>query len=390
MSEPWVLVLCHEFPPLGGGAGKNLFLLCRELTKQGLKVKVWTSDPGVVKRLKFDFDVDYIEVRRKARFETTFRGMLNYILEVMRRSYGTKYFAPKPSFVLSVLGIPAGLGGNFLAKRINVPHVVWYHGSDIHAGKPEGPGKLQRFLLRNLWKNVQVHFFVAKGLQAQAETLGLKVDKSRSLILPACPSPEILAYPPSDRISNRYFLFLGRLDEVKNPLLLLKAISILKSEGVLTCKFRLVGSGKLQDEIKKFMRVHALTEWVSLEKAVAFEKVPELLQDAYALILPSRMEGFNTTLLEAAHFSVPSIAADTLGVRDFVLHNETGLLFAENDPKALVAALKKLEGDSNLRDTLGKNAKKAAAPYTPENVAEIFVTAVTHLLPREGVFKKAP
>jgi len=381
MNFPWILVLCHEFPPLGGGAGKNLFLLCRELTQRGLKVKVWTSDPGISKRLTFDFEVDYIEVRRRERFVTTFRGMANFVLEVWRRSFRKKYISPKPQFVLSVLGIPAGLGGMFLARKLKVPHVVWYHGSDIHAGKISGPGKLQQFLLKKLWQKTDLHFFVSQSLLAQAKNSGLKT-KLEPLILPACPSPEILASDLTRQTEPKYFLFLGRFDEVKNPLLLLAAIQILKSQAFPKIKIRMVGSGKLNDEIKKYVRVQNLTEWVSIERAITFDKVPEMLSGAMAMVLPSRIEGFNTTILEAAHFGVPTIASDTAGIRDFIVQGETGLLFEENNAEALANSIKVIVGDAHLRNTLGEKAKRASERFTPSLVSETFLRGVTSLLPQ--------
>ncbi len=380
MEPPWILVLCHEFPPLGGGAGKNLYLLCRELTRRGLRVRVWTEDPGARKRRNYDFEVEYLRVGRKARFETSRKGMAAFLARACLRALRLR--SGRPALVLSVLGIPSGLAGAFIAKYTGAPHAVWYHGSDIHAGRRQGPGAFQRFLLRRVWKGAAVNFFVSTGLRDMAAAIG-KADLRRVHLLPACPSPEILACPAegSGKPEERTFLFLGRLDPVKHPLLALQAIEILKTRGQVTRKFRMAGSGALTPEVQKFVRVKALSGVVALEGAASYDRVPELLRSAYALIVPSRIEGFNTTILEAAHFGVPAVASDTQGIRDFVKHGETGLLFKEDDAEGLAEALRALAADPSLRDALGERARAAAGPYRPERVAEAFLAGIAGLAP---------
>src|SRR6185369_3684966 len=84
-------------------------------------------------------------------------------------------------------------------------------------------------------------------------------------------------------------------------------------------------------------------------------------------------EGFNTTILEAACFGVPSIGSDTVGIRDFISSGETGLLFREDDDEALSQALRRLDGDAALRDALGRKAREAVAPYHAGSQADQFL-----------------
>jgi glycosyltransferase involved in cell wall biosynthesis len=381
MEPPWILALCHELPPLGGGAGKNLFLLCRELKRRGIQVRVWTADPGKRNRWKHEFEVEYIPTSRLERFETTLQGMAGFIFGACGLAWRQR--RRRPVLVLSCLGIPAGLAGIWISRLLKAPHAVWHHGSDIHAGRPDGPGLLQRFLLRRVWGSASATFFVSAGLRDMAARLGRP---RRPGLLPACPSPEILALPAASvpAPEGPYFLFLGRFDPVKNPLLALEAMGRLKAENQVTMRLRMVGSGALAEEVQYRIRLKTLTAFVAQEPAAAFEKVPELLRSAYALIVPSRIEGFNTTILEAAHFGVPAIASDTPGIRDFVTHEGTGLLFPENDAGALAAAMRRLAADPSLREALGARAREAAAPYRPERVADAFLSALETAAPALG------
>ena len=391
MEHRRFLVLCHEFPPLGGGAGKNLFLLCRELSLQGWKIKVWTVDPGIEKRQQFNFEVEYFDIGRKNRFDTNIFGMLRYLSKMrysLRGSYLKSLEEWQPNFVFSVLGIPAGIMGSWISKSMNIPHFLWYHGSDIHAGQVYGPGKFHRLLLRHIWKNAAMNFFVSPSLRDKA----LKINKVHNpIILPSSPSPEILEYP-KDKTSpsaERYFLFLGRFDAVKQPLLFIQAVTILKGLGFWQNKkesprkILMVGSGKLLGEIVDAIHANKLEEIISLKPAASFEKIPELLNNAYALIIPSRIEGFNTTVLEAAHFAVPTIAANVPGLNDFILHRETGILFEENSAESLANWMKALSDDPELVETLGRNCEIAAKPYHIHAIAKIFQEKV------EAFFEKS-
>ena len=397
MQSPWILVLCHEFPPLGGGAGKNLYLLCRELSRRGLRVKVWTGDPGPAKRWRHDdFEVEYFPVGRKARFETNLLGLLAFALGAVVRAWRSR--DESPALVFSNLGIPAGLAGTWISRRLKTPHAVWYQGSDVHAGSPAGCGRLQRMILRRVLEGAARNFFVSPGLRdmALSSVPAAGDGKARSAgnphsadnplnaaILPTCPSPEILAAPGEGGLppGQRYFLLLGRMEPVKNPGILLEAMTILTKKGNWTRRVRMVGNGDLNLALKRAIRVRVLSGCVSLETAVSFEAVPGLLRSAYALVVPSRVEGFNTTILEAARFGVPSVGSDTVGIRDFIRHGETGLLFPEGDAAALAEALEALAADPARRDELGRKARDAARPYRAFEVADTFLREVAAVAP---------
>lgn len=392
LETPWILVLCHEFPPIGGGAAKNLYLLCRELAGRGIGVRVLTSDPGSGNRLRHPFEVEYLATGRKHRFETRLFGMLGFVWKAALRASASGFRGSgRPALVLSCLGIPAGLAGTWASRRLGAPHAVWYHGSDVHGGRPGGCGALQRALLRKVVRAAAHNLFVSPGLRGMAEAVAAVPGAA---LLPSCPSPEILAAaaassrgaaagaaPGTAAGEDRYFLFLGRFEPVKNPMLILEALALLKEEGKAVPRFRFVGGGALAGSLRTRLQALALGGQAVLEGPAAYDQVPALLLGAYALVVPSRVEGMNTTILEAARFGVPAVGSDTVGVRDFVRSGETGLIFPEGDARALARALLALAGDASLRDALGARAREAALPYTSERVAEAFLAAVSASAP---------
>ena len=85
------------------------------------------------------------------------------------------------------------------------------------------------------------------------------------------------------------------------------------------------------------------------------------------LCLPSHREGFGMVALEAAACEIPTIGSDIYGIRDAIVHKQTGLLVPRGDQQALVGALNLLLEDYNLRTSLGKNGRSRILSHFNSN-----------------------
>jgi len=74
------------------------------------------------------------------------------------------------------------------------------------------------------------------------------------------------------------------------------------------------------------------------------------------VVLPSWREGFPRVVLEAAAAGKPVITTDVTGCRDSIIPDTTGLLVPPRDSTALIAAIRKLYENSDLRETMGQHA----------------------------------
>lgn len=93
----------------------------------------------------------------------------------------------------------------------------------------------------------------------------------------------------------------------------------------------------------------------------------EVLAALDVLALPSRLEGFPVTLVEAAFCGVPSVATDVGGVRELVEHGVSGLVVPPEDSPALAAAIRELRADPALAQRLGAAARAFAATELTES-----------------------
>ena len=82
---------------------------------------------------------------------------------------------------------------------------------------------------------------------------------------------------------------------------------------------------------------------------------------------------------EAMSVGLPVIATDTGGYRDFVKHEETGLLVAVRDVPALARAIVRLVNDGALRRQMGAKARETAQQFDEQVVLETFAQIIDRL-----------
>ena len=113
------------------------------------------------------------------------------------------------------------------------------------------------------------------------------------------------------------------------------------------------------------------------------EEVRNFLAGASVLVMPSIAtrafrEPWGLVANEAMHMNVPVIASDAVGAAagGLVRHERNGLIVPANDAEALAGALRRMAGDDTLRRTLGTNAGRDVAAFTPEAWAAGMAAAV--------------
>ncbi len=387
MKSRSLLVLTHELPPLGGGAGRAIAQLCAALGALGFDIEVWTQAPAAGPRMDFPFRVKYFATGRKAQFQTNIPSILLYSLRTFLRGIFHRRF--RPDAIFSNTAIPTGCVGACLGRFLGVPNIIWYHGADVHENRSAGARALYRLMLKAAWRHTALHCFVGAGLMRMAESYGgltaprmvlpLFADHVVPIAAPASVPAYIVDTAPTQGVkrARRVFLFAGRLEPVKKPFLFLDAIAWLAEQKRLPSDagFRILGGGSLYHPLRKKIASLGLNAWVSLEPAVSGQAMAQVYAEAYALVLTSEVEGFPLTILEAGLCGVPSIGSDTLGINEEIEDGLTGLLFPKDDAVACARAMLRVLEEEGLRDQLGGHAQAAAAGLSSRKSAELFAAA---------------
>ena len=91
------------------------------------------------------------------------------------------------------------------------------------------------------------------------------------------------------------------------------------------------------------------------------DDVHDLLVDSHIFIFPSYYgEGLPKSCIEANAIGRPIITTDSVGCKDTVIDGYNGYIIPIRDAQALADKLRILIEDKNLRQQMGRNARKYA------------------------------
>lgn len=149
---------------------------------------------------------------------------------------------------------------------------------------------------------------------------------------------------------------VGRFAPEKNYQMLLKAFSHLLGNSNKKIALLMVGSGRMEKELKK------LAIDLGIEKEVYFmgvqHKIHEILPLLDVFVLSSLTEGTSISLLEAQSCCVPAVVTD-VGGNGFVIEDgKSGLLCRVDDVHAMVDCLNKFLENREFAFQCGRNGRK--------------------------------
>jgi glycosyltransferase involved in cell wall biosynthesis len=177
-----------------------------------------------------------------------------------------------------------------------------------------------------------------------------------------------LASEPAPLPDPPVVLFVGVLERYKAVDVLADAWR-LAAPRIPGAILRLVGRGTLSDVPAAL--VADLPEQTRWTERLATVEVARALDEATALVLPSRSEGLGRVVVEAFCRGRGVVGSRVGGIPDIVEDGRTGTLVPPEDPGALADALVQVLSDRALAERLGSAARAAVGPWvaTPEEYA---------------------
>ncbi|WP_421285754.1 glycosyltransferase [Aeromonas veronii] len=242
------------------------------------------------------------------------------------------------------------------APLVNTAHSVY-----------EG-GKLLEFFLRATNSLCDSFTQVSEeGLKRYA-SINL-LPNGRGIVMKNCVHMPAVIEPANIResfgINRDGFLFInvGRLESVKNHMLLLDAISEQEDAYCL-----IVGDGYLRNDL-----VRRISE-LKLEKRVFLlgkrDDVYSLMAASDCFIMTSNYEGFPISILEAISCSLPVISTNVGDIHKVVDH-DNGILIDSGDLASLKSAIRQFVLSSAIQmNEMRKKSKERSHDYSSEVIAE--------------------
>lgn len=154
-------------------------------------------------------------------------------------------------------------------------------------------------------------------------------------------------------------LCFGVMDRKKGVLDILESAARLPADCPVS--FQLVGPERepgIKDEVARRITERDLQEKVTIFGPVFGERKLELFRDATLLLLPSYIENFPVSIIEAAAAGLPVVATRVGAIPEF-FENEVSALFVETgNVDQITSAVSRLLEDGELRLRLARNARK--------------------------------
>jgi glycosyltransferase involved in cell wall biosynthesis len=266
----------------------------------------------------------------------------------------------KIDYILCAWAIPSGIYGLVSKFKHGTSYGVWYLGSDL-----------------NIYSKIPIlstiiHFISIRADHLFANSYALAKIAShkykKCLMLPASTKlKDVINTTKKIKLNNKKvnILFVGRLEKVKGPDLLVEAAKKVNSKFVIN----VVGDGTMRNNLEKnrssnvnFLGYLDLYEMTSYMKASDF------------LIIPSRNESLPLVILEAANYKLPVLASDVGDCKYVLTKYKIGETFKPGDVNQII---KKINNFKYKQYRLKGKFKLAVNDYGLESSVRKFLNQIS-------------
>jgi glycosyltransferase involved in cell wall biosynthesis len=177
-------------------------------------------------------------------------------------------------------------------------------------------------------------------------------------------------------------LFVGRLVEMKQPLLLLQAFATVRAN--VACSLLVVGSGPMEAAMRQKVDELSVGD-VHFAGFLNQSRISEAYTASDVLALPSDgNESWGLVVNEAMNHELPVVVSTKVACGpDLVRPGETGYVVPTADPGDLAQKLLSLMVDSEMRQRLGANALRAIGEWGIDSTVAGVLKAVRLIVGEE-------
>jgi len=139
--------------------------------------------------------------------------------------------------------------------------------------------------------------------------------------------------------------------------------------------FLVIGNGPDEDPLKSMREVRENPDRIHF---LGYRNdVTQILAGSDIAIHCAKGEGFSLSIIEYMYQNLPVLVPDTPSVCQAVEHRMSGLIYQEGDLESATSSLLELVDDTNLRETMGQNARKICLEkYTIDQTRHQFIEAL--------------
>ena len=353
------LIFSALYAPHVGGVETYTHNLAREITAAGDEVVVVTMNTEGCTPHQRTAEADIYRLPctpfMGGRFPLPKRGPKFRSLWKAIRSKKVDYVVVNTRFY------PLSLMGVQLANELGIRPVVIDHGSaHLTAGNPVldvGIQRVEHLMTDRMLKFDADFYGVSAKSVAWLRHFGIKGKGT------LCNAIDASAF--RDNASNRDFraesnldetaflvAYTGRLAPEKGVMQLAEAAKLLEGSHVHVL---MAGDGALRKQLEE-----TAPDNLHMLGALPPDDVASLLMGCDAFCMPTRSEGFSTSLLEASVCGLTPVITDVGGVDELVPSDDFGLVLPDTKPATIAAHLRALEENRAACKLIGGNVQRRA------------------------------
>jgi glycosyltransferase involved in cell wall biosynthesis len=176
------------------------------------------------------------------------------------------------------------------------------------------------------------------------------------------------------KIGGKFLFYIGRLEERKNIIGIIKAFEILKEKYNYQGKLLLGGGqGHGYDDIQRVIKRSKYKKEIIELGFIKDSEKWEYLEKADLFMFPSHSEGFGIPILEAQSMKTPVVTSDRSPMKETV--GDKRVLVNPDSPENIAKVVNKILQDETLRNSITeqglKNIKRFNWEKTSEKISQV-------------------
>ena len=263
-------------------------------------------------------------------------SVFNYFKLIYRGTGEVERFIDdnKLDFVLGAWGLPSGVLAYLGTRKNKVKFGIWSLGSDINK-YIKIPILRQMMILA--YKRADLLFANSYLLCGKIE----KIIGKKCFFMPAITDFEVKRVRKvraSKKDDCFKFIFVGRLEKIKGPDILVEAAKLIKKEGH-EFKINILGDGTMRMDLEEKVQDWDLVKEINFEGFADKSSVSRFMNISDCLVISSRNESLPLVVLEAARVGLPSISTEVGDCLRLVKKYKSGVCIEKGNVKLLAKAM---------------------------------------------------
>lgn len=318
-----ILVISHEYPPIGGGGGKVVQDLCEGIVSTDhsfhIVTALWDDLPEFEK--SGHLIIERIRSHRTQAFRAGLAAMACFVwksfwrsLQIIRNWH--------PDIIHAHFAVPGGASAALAGLITRTPYLITAHGGDVPGGAPGKTKKWFRFILpftHFIWNNASRIVTISQRSRQLAQIhYPVKID-----VIPNGINTSQYQILPLEIHDPPCIVFIGRFSPEKNALFVPHILSQLKE---LRWKCIMVGDGPQMGKVQSLITEFQLENRVSVMGWINPDQVNRILSESDILLMPSFQEGMPMTGLQGLASGTALVMSAVGACPEMVNVNKNGFL----------------------------------------------------------------